>query len=48
MKRRPCRSGQFGGLAAETWRGWPRPEDDKHYPRRQTADPVFAVSAQRV
>jgi len=28
-------------------RGWPRPEDDKYYPRRRAADPVFAVSGRR-
>ena len=36
-----------GLLTTESWRGWPRPEDDKYYPRRRTADPVFAVSGQR-
>ena len=41
------RTGQFGELATESWRGWPRPEDDKYYPQRRTADPVFAVSGQR-
>jgi SAM-dependent methyltransferase len=40
-------SGHFAGLATESWRGWPRPRDDKYYPRRGTADPVFAVSGQR-
>jgi SAM-dependent methyltransferase len=40
-------SGQFTGMTTESWRGWPRPEDDKYYPRRRTADPVFAVSGRR-
>jgi SAM-dependent methyltransferase len=39
---------QFAGLITESWRGWPRPEDDKYYPRRRNADPVFAVSGQRL
>jgi hypothetical protein len=38
---------QFAGMATESWRGWPRPEGDKYYPQRRTADPVFAVSGQR-
>jgi SAM-dependent methyltransferase len=38
---------QFVDMTTESWRGWPRPEDDKYYPRRRTADPVFAVSGQR-
>ncbi|MGB7934809.1 MAG: class I SAM-dependent methyltransferase [Gammaproteobacteria bacterium] len=41
------RSGLFAGLATESWCGWPRPQDDKYYPQRRTADPVFAVSGQR-
>jgi hypothetical protein len=40
-------TGKFTAMATESWRGWPRPEDDKYYPQRQTADPVFAVSGQR-
>lgn len=38
---------QFTDMVTESWRGWPRPEDDKYYPRRRTADPVFVVSGQR-
>ena len=41
------RSGEFVGLSTESWRGWPRPVNDKYYPQRHTADPVFAVSARR-
>jgi hypothetical protein len=41
------RTGQFTAMTTESWRGWPRPENDKYYPQRRTADPVFAVSAQR-
>jgi SAM-dependent methyltransferase len=41
------RTGHFSGMVTESWRGWPRPEDDKYYPQRRTADPVFAVSEQR-
>jgi SAM-dependent methyltransferase len=40
-------SGQFVELATESWHGRPRPVDDKYYPQRRTADPVFAVSARR-
>ena len=36
-------SGQFCDLATESWRGWPRPADDKYATRRLLADPVFAV-----
>ena len=36
-------SGQFCDLATESWRGWPRPADDKYAARRLLADPVFAV-----
>jgi SAM-dependent methyltransferase len=36
-------SGCFGELATESWRGWPRPADDKYYPRSLLADPVYAV-----
>jgi SAM-dependent methyltransferase len=39
---------QFTELTTESWRGWPRPGDDKYYPRRRTADPVFAVSGKRL
>jgi len=38
---------QFADMITESWRGWPCPEDDKYYPRRRAADPVFAVSGQR-
>jgi Methyltransferase domain len=37
---------QFDGMITESWRDWPRPQDDKYYPSRLTADPVFAVSGQ--
>ncbi len=40
-------TGRFADMATESWRGWPRPGDDKYYPQRRTADPVFAVSGQR-
>ena len=39
---------QFTDMATESWRGWTRPEDDKYYPQRRTADPVFAVYGKRV
>jgi ubiquinone/menaquinone biosynthesis C-methylase UbiE len=39
--------GQFAHMTTESWRGWPRPEDDKYYPQRQAADPVFVLSGQR-
>jgi SAM-dependent methyltransferase len=38
---------QFADMITESWRGWPCPEDDKYYPRRRAADPVFTVSGQR-
>jgi len=41
------RSGHFVELATESWRGRPRAVDDRYYPQRRTADPVFAVSARR-
>ena len=41
------RNGKFVELANESWQGRPRPVDDKHYPQRRTADPLFAVSAPR-
>ena len=40
-------TGQFNDLATESWRGWPRPEDDKYYPQRVLADPVYAVWGER-
>ena len=40
-------SGHFTRMTTESWRGWPRPGDDKYYPQRRTADPVYAVSGQR-
>jgi len=40
-------SGQYVELATESWHGRPRPVDDKYYPQRRKADPVFAVSARR-
>jgi SAM-dependent methyltransferase len=41
------RSGQFDDMATESWHGWPRPTDDRYYPQRLAADPVFAVSGRR-
>lgn len=40
-------TGQFNALATESYRGWPRPEDDKYYPKRFLSDPVYAVWGQR-
>ena len=39
-------SGRFGNLGSESYCGWPRPEDDKYYPQKQYADPVFAAWGQ--
>ena len=36
-------SGMFSNLNTESIRGYPRPEDDKHFPDRRDSDPVFAV-----
>lgn len=36
-------SGRFTDLETFSLRGLPRPEDDKYYPQRIDADPVFAV-----
>jgi hypothetical protein len=41
------RTRQFTAMTTESWRGWPRPANDKYYQQRRTADPVFAVSAER-
>jgi SAM-dependent methyltransferase len=41
------RTGHFAVMITESWRGWPRPEDDKYCPQRRTADPVFAELGQR-
>lgn len=41
-------SGSFDKLATESSRGLPRPADDKYAEQRSTADPVFAVWAERV
>jgi hypothetical protein len=41
-------SGQFGELNTESFRGWPRPTDDKYYRERLVSDPVFAVWGQRL
>jgi SAM-dependent methyltransferase len=40
-------SGQFSDLATESWRGWPRPADDKYSAQRSLADPVFSVRGTR-
>jgi len=40
-------TGQFSALATESYRGWTRPTDDKYYPQRFLADPVYAVWGQR-
>lgn len=40
-------TGQFSALATESYRGWPRPADDRYYPQRFLADPVYAVWGQR-
>jgi hypothetical protein len=29
---------QFADMATKSRRGWPRPEDDKYYPQRRTAE----------
>jgi SAM-dependent methyltransferase len=42
------RTGAFTALGTESWSGWPRPEDDKYFPRLLHADPVFAVWGERV
>jgi SAM-dependent methyltransferase len=41
------RPGQFHDMATESWHGWPRPMDDRYYPQRLAADPVFVVSGRR-
>jgi hypothetical protein len=41
------RCGQFDDMVTESWHGWPRPTDDRYYPQRLAADPVFAVSGRR-
>ena len=40
-------SGRFSSLATESYRGWPRPPDDKYYPQLGFSDPVFAVWGRR-
>lgn len=40
-------SGRFDSLNTETWRGWPRPEDDKYARDLRSSDPVFAVWGRR-
>jgi SAM-dependent methyltransferase/FKBP-type peptidyl-prolyl cis-trans isomerase 2 len=37
------RSGGYTQLATESWRGWPRPEDDPYANSLLLSDPVFAV-----
>jgi SAM-dependent methyltransferase len=39
--------GLFSALATESCRGWARPADDKYYPQRLLADPVYAVWGKR-
>jgi len=41
-------SGGFRDLKSETWRGWPRPQDDKYAGQLDLGDPVFAAWATRV
>ncbi|MDR9437046.1 MAG: methyltransferase domain-containing protein [Thiohalophilus sp.] len=40
-------SGQFGQLASESLRGWPRPADDPYTGQLDYSDPVFAVWGQK-
>ena len=37
------RAGGFGDLNTYSFRGLPRPHDDRHYPQLRYADPVYAV-----
>jgi SAM-dependent methyltransferase len=37
------RAGGYAQLATESWRGWPRPEDDQYASSLLLSDPVFAV-----
>lgn len=40
-------SGAFRDLKTESWRGWPRPQDDKYAGQLDLSDPVFAVWGSR-
>ena len=37
----------FSDYATESYRGWPRPEDDMYFRQIQIADPIYAVQARR-
>jgi hypothetical protein len=41
-------AGGYDKLATHSSRGLPRPADDKYADQRSTADPVYAVRAERV
>ena len=41
-------SGAFRELKTESWRGWPRPQDDKYAGQLDLSDPVFAVWGHRI
>ena len=41
------RTGLFTDLHTESWRGWPRPADDKYADQLDQSDPVFAVWGRR-
>ena len=41
------RSGAFTDLHTESWRGWPRPGDDKYADQLDLSDPVFALWGRR-
>lgn len=36
-------TGSFGDLMTYSSRGWPRPEDDRHFPQVRLSDPIFAA-----
>jgi hypothetical protein len=40
-------TGRFSGLETVSVRGLPRPMDDKYFPQRIYADPVYAVIGRR-
>ena len=40
-------TGHFSSLATESYRGWLRPAEDKYYPQRYLADPIYVVWGQR-
>jgi SAM-dependent methyltransferase len=37
-------SGRYGQLSAHSFRGYPRPVDDRYFPQLRLADPVFGVT----